>query len=160
MCLQLARIFWEHSSSCFIQDFMFQAISERTLCSKDFTCYYRDIFTWKKDVGDDLCVCILNFWYQRYAKFNAAPGHKSCEIGDISWSICRLANVRQCDLKGWRLSQEFTDLPSFALINILQNWAITYSICHMTSQNHVTKGSYDFLRWKLLASIDIVIWET
>ena len=41
----MARICYGHSASCFIYSFMFQAISEKTLCIKDCTCYLKIIVT-------------------------------------------------------------------------------------------------------------------
>ena len=43
MCLQLPRVYCGHSASCFIY-FLFQVVSEKKLCSKDFTCNMRNIF--------------------------------------------------------------------------------------------------------------------
>ena len=37
MCIQLVMIYSGHSISCFIYSFVFQVISESTLCSQDFT---------------------------------------------------------------------------------------------------------------------------
>ena len=46
MYTQLARICWGRSTSCSIYGFVFQVISEKTLCSKNFTKNLREIFIW------------------------------------------------------------------------------------------------------------------
>ena len=47
ICPYLATIYWRRSTGCFIYSFVIQVISEKTLCSKDFTSTFTDIFTWK-----------------------------------------------------------------------------------------------------------------
>lgn len=43
MYLQLVRICLTHFTNCFIYEFLFKVISKRTLCSKDFKRYLREI---------------------------------------------------------------------------------------------------------------------
>ena len=47
MCTYLVRICWRHYTGCFAQGFVFQVISEKTICRQDFTRNLREIFIWK-----------------------------------------------------------------------------------------------------------------
>ena len=42
--LTFGRVCWRHSASCCSYDFLFQVISERTLCAKEFNSNLRGIF--------------------------------------------------------------------------------------------------------------------
>ena len=59
--LQLARSYYGHSASCFIKDFIFQFIIEKSLSSKDFTSYLMKNISYLENFNSHNFSCKLAF---------------------------------------------------------------------------------------------------
>ena len=88
MSLQLLRMRWGQTTGCFIYDFVFQVISDKALCSKDFTSCLRDIL--------DENNCNFNFSKWRY-KLGFIPFvsfHMNQKQETIFYKVCGLATKK------------------------------------------------------------------
>lgn len=124
MYLQFAGTCWGYSASSFIYDFVFQVISDRALCSKDFTSCLRDIL--------DENNCNFNFSKWRY-KLGFIPFvsfHMNQKQETIFYKVCGLTTKKviafaysesHSTSKRWWIEETF--LKQFSRMLFLLNYS-------------------------------------